>query len=145
MGREFVNLKLILFDHGNIASQQANAKTIESLPALKISHICISENFIYQKFLALCPKERSLFKTEFVSFFPDDDIPIREGIYRAVKELSKIANAVCAQGYAIAFNETESEFYVGPIEDFVPSIEDESSILRLHNYIRRYQPIYYGI
>lgn len=140
LSQQAPEITLVLLDHGDDESQLSNAAAIASFsPAIR--HLRLPVEMPLQEVLLKGCDEMT---TRFSAFCPDDDIPVIDGIIDAVSMLITDARMVCAQGYVLSLTETDSAMYFGPVEDYVPSYDDDAPLKRLSNMMRRYQPVFFG-
>ena len=133
-------ITLVLLDHGDAESQENNAAAITSFfPSIR--HIRLP---IETPLIEVMATGSAGITTQFSALCPDDDIPVIDGIINAVSMLIYNPRMACAQGYALSLTETDSAMYFGPIEDWVPSCDDDAPLSRLFSLMRRYQPVFFG-
>ena len=133
-------VSLVLVDHGDTESQESNAAAV-ALLSPEIRHLRLSDKISFAEVLV---KGCAEIKTQFSALCPDDDIPVIEGIIDAVSMLITDTRMVCAQGYVLSLNETDSAMYFGPFEDSTSGYVDEAPLKRLFSMMRRYQPVFFG-
>lgn len=133
-------ISLVLVDHGDLLSQESNASAI-SLISKNIKHLRLPFETTWAEVLV---RATDSITTKYSAFCPDDDIPILDGVIDSLLMLSTDPQVVCTQGYILSLTETESAICFGPVEDFVPSYDDEEPLKRLFSMMRRYQPVFFG-
>jgi len=85
-------------------------------------------------------------ETEFCSMCADDDIALTPAIGSCIEFLQNNNDYLVAQGYYFTYSRTNAEnISIHSISYFTPSLADDDPLARLSEFIRRYQPLFYGV
>jgi glycosyltransferase domain-containing protein len=133
--------RVLVLDHGNPISQEENRRVIAKT-AFKAEHLSFPDSMDLRD--VLCGG-LSAVASEFVSIFPDDDIPNIQGIEDSVQYLASHPDYVAAQGYVLSFTERQRHLFIHHVEDYVPSYVGKDPLSRLLALSRRYQPIFHAV
>jgi glycosyltransferase domain-containing protein len=131
----------MVLDHGDIESQEKNKKFIAE-STHNVAHLSFAEDVDLRSVLVAGLESVD---SDFVSIFPDDDIPNIQGIETSIQYLRSNSLYVAAQGYVLSFIERQSHLFIQHVEDFVPSFVGDDPLKRLLALSRRYQPVFHAV
>ena len=84
-------------------------------------------------------------RTPLVALCTDDDIVLAEGLKKVGGFLAANPDYSAAQGYHAVFSHVDTTVNLTHVAWFCPSVESDDPLQRVHEVIRRYQPICWAV
>ncbi|HEB72464.1 MAG TPA: TIGR00180 family glycosyltransferase [Nitrospirae bacterium] len=136
-----VEFRIIILDSSDENGVTANSRKVGSFSLN-------AEHFSYDPGIPVNDKLMdgiSKVETEYFSICADDDLVFLPAIAESVGYLERNLEYLTAHGYYLSFSTEENDVAIRAVTYGTPSIDSPDPLHRLYDFIRYYQPIFYGV